>query len=131
MTRKHGEVPFGSAARSLPGYCPVIARLLPGYCPVIEGIMHITPLRTSPGPVIVAVMLRNVILAAALFLAGAVAFPGVVTAAPPDLPSNRAILENFNIIAFGNEYTGRRYETVRKLAPAHPGRHRRERPEIF
>ena len=65
-------------------------------------------------------MLRNVILAAAFFLAvgtpptGPGLAQGDAKAASPDTPSNRTILENFNIIAFGNEYTGRRYEAVRK-----------------
>ncbi len=84
--------------------------------------MHIARLRTSPGPGIVAAMLRNVILAA--MLAAAFQFPGSAqgdTKAASDIqeaqtgtPSNRSIIENFNIIAFGNEYTGRRYEAVRK-----------------
>ncbi len=88
--------------------------------------MHSTRLRTSPGPVIVTVMDWNkgnpwgriTVLAAAL--AAASQFPGLAVAAmgiqeaQTGTPSNRTILENFNIIAFGNEYTGRRYEAVRK-----------------
>ena len=93
---------------------------------MIEGIMHIARLRTSPGPVIVTVMDwskgkawgRITVLAVAL--AAALQFPGLAVAASDiqeaqtGTPSNRTIIENFNIIAFGNEYTGRRYETVRK-----------------
>ena len=89
--------------------------------------MHITRLRTSPGPFIVAVMDRktgnpwgrSVLLAAALILtasqfAGSALAASGIQEAQTGTPSNRTILENFNIIAFGNEYTGRRYETVRK-----------------
>lgn len=46
------------------------------------------------------------VLAAAVTLA-----PG---AAGAQSASNQTILEHFNIIAFGNEYTGRRYDHVRK-----------------
>lgn len=46
------------------------------------------------------------VLAAAITLA-----PG---AARPQSASNKTVLEHFNIIAFGNEFTGRRYDHVRK-----------------
>lgn len=47
----------------------------------------------------------------ATVLAAATLAPG---AAGAQSASNQTILEHFNIIAFGNEYTGRRYDHVRK-----------------
>ncbi len=84
--------------------------------------MHIVPLRTSPGPGIVAVMDsntgnpwgRSVVLAAVLFLAAAGASPAGAGAETGERLSNAEIVRNFNIIAFGNEYTGHRYERLRK-----------------
>jgi len=56
------------------------------------------------------------VLAAAMLIAGAA--PAAEAKAPfkpaAGTPSNKTIIEHFNIIAFGNEYTGRRYDAVRK-----------------
>jgi hypothetical protein len=51
--------------------------------------------------------------AAVLICVGLVA---PVFAAEKDPPPNETILRNFEIIAFGNEHTGRRYDHVRKWA---------------
>ncbi len=52
----------------------------------------------------------------ALLLAGAALAAEARAPFKPDAgtPSNKTIIEHFNIIAFGNEYTGRRYDAVRK-----------------
>lgn len=54
--------------------------------------------------------------AAALLAASGAAFAQGGVPARPDAgtPSNKTIIEHFNIIAFGNEYTGARYARVRK-----------------
>ena len=51
-----------------------------------------------------------------MLLAGAALAAEVRAPFKPDAgtPSNKTIIEHFNIIAFGNEYTGRRYDAVRK-----------------
>ncbi len=52
-------------------------------------------------------------------VAGVIMCVGLVALAPAaekDPPSNETILRNFEIIAFGNEHTGRRYDHVRKWA---------------
>ncbi len=56
--------------------------------------------------------------AAAMLLAGAALAAEAKAPFKPDAstPSNRTIIEHFNIIAFGNEYTGARYANVRKWA---------------
>ncbi|MGH6662793.1 MAG: DUF2927 domain-containing protein [Rhodospirillales bacterium] len=53
---------------------------------------------------------------AAMLLAGAALSAEARAPFKPDAgtPSNKTIIEHFNIIAFGNEYTGRRYDAVRK-----------------
>lgn len=51
---------------------------------------------------------------AALVLAVAVVAAGAAVAAGGERLSNAQIVRNFNIIAFGNEYTLKRYERVRK-----------------
>lgn len=50
---------------------------------------------------------RVIVFAAALFLAAE-------AAAGTGTPGNETIIRNFDVIAFGNEYTGRRYAHVRK-----------------
>lgn len=54
--------------------------------------------------------------AAAILLAGAALAAEAKAPFTPDAstPSNRTIIEHFNIIAFGNEYTGARFSSVRK-----------------
>ena len=44
----------------------------------------------------------------------AVLAAGTADRANAEPPSNRTIVEHFNIIAFGNEYTGKRYDHVCK-----------------
>ncbi len=51
---------------------------------------------------------RVIVFAAALFLGAGAAAAGTET------PGNETIIRNFDVIAFGNEYTGRRYAHVRK-----------------
>ena len=84
--------------------------------------MHITPLRTSPGPGIVGFMdkitntapSRGIVLFTALLLL-AMAAAGPAGAEPDKKTATyQALIRNFDIIAFGNEYTGRRYDNVRK-----------------
>lgn len=83
--------------------------------------MHINPLRTSPGPGIVAFMEKGintgnpwgvVVLAALLLLTDGA--PGNAWAEPGKQLSNAEIVRNFNIIAFGNEYTQQRFKHLRK-----------------
>jgi hypothetical protein len=89
---------------------------------LFKGIMHITPLRTSPGPGIVGFMdkitntapSRGIVLFTALLLL-AMAAAGPAGAEPDKKTATyQALIRNFDIIAFGNEYTGRRYDNVRK-----------------
>ncbi|MBI1986173.1 MAG: DUF2927 domain-containing protein [Rhodospirillales bacterium] len=52
----------------------------------------------------------------AMLMAGAALAAEAKAPFKPDAstPSNKTIIEHFDIIAFGNEYTGRRYDAVRK-----------------
>lgn len=53
---------------------------------------------------------------AAMLLAGAAIAADATAPIKPDAgtPSNKTIIEHLDIVAFGNEYTGRRYDAVRK-----------------
>ena len=51
----------------------------------------------------------------AVLAMAAVLAAGTVDRANAEPPSNRTIVEHFNIIAFGNEYTQQRFERIRKL----------------
>ena len=50
----------------------------------------------------------------AVLAIAAVLAAGTADRANAEPPSNRTIVEHFNIIAFGNEYTGKRYDHVCK-----------------
>lgn len=84
--------------------------------------MHIVPLRTSPGPGIVVYMDKTTNTGrpwGAVFLS-ALLIPtmGTIGQAEAGLDKKtatyKAPVRNFDIFAFGNEYTGRRYNNVRK-----------------
>ena len=67
-----------------------------------------------------------------LLVAAAVTLTGGVPAAHAERPSNAKIIRNFDIVAFGNEYTGRRYDHVRKwVQPIRVGIQGKDYPPYF